>query len=353
MSALLNDEVHTPIDLTGGPLWRVRLVRLDNEDHVLVITVHHIIFDGWSQAILYRELGQEYRRALSGGEDVTLPGATFADYVAWNVDRAHRDGPADTEWWAQHLLGAPTVLDLPRDRPRPSVLSFTGDTRATSVGAELAAEVARLAMSEGATIGAVLLAAFSVLLLRLTGQRDQVICVPMADRGHAAFESLIGFFIRMLPLRLTVDDDAGFVEHVHRCGDELAAARAHADAPLEQIVDRVGGQRDLSRNPLFQVMFNVYNFAEARLELGAATVRPRQAGVPGSLVDLTLYVIFREDDIRLEAAYNCDLFDGARIDAMLASYTHLLRDLVKNRARPVAAACARPRRADCLTGRRG
>lgn len=342
LSALLNDEVHTPIDLTGGPLWRVRLVRLDNEEHVLVITLHHIIYDGWSQASLYRELGQEYRRALGGGEDFALPAVTFADYVAWTLDRAHRNGQADAEWWVQHLVGAPTVLDLPRDRPRPSVLSFTGDTRATSVGAELAGDVAQLAMSEGATIGAVLLAAFSVLLQRLTGQHDQVVGIPMADRGHAAFESLIGFFLRILPLRLTVDDHAAFVEHVHRCSEELAAARAHADAPLEHIVDRVGGQRDLARNPLFQVMFNVYNFAEARLELGAATVRPRQAGVPGSLVDLTLYVIFRDDDIRLEAAYNCDLFDGARIDAMLASYTHLLRDLVSNRARPVAAACARP-----------
>jgi amino acid adenylation domain-containing protein len=304
--------------------------------------VHHIIYDGWSQAILYSELGQEYRRALGGGEDFALPAVTFADYVAWTLDRAHRNGPADTEWWVQHLVGAPTVLDLPRDRPRPSVLSFTGDTRATSVGAELAADVAQLAMSEGATIGAVLLAAFSILLQRLTGQRDQVVGIPMADRGHTDFESLIGFFIRILPLRLTVDDHAAFVEHVHRCRDELAAARAHADAALEHIVDRVGGQRDLTRNPLFQVMFNVYNFAEARLELGAATVHPRQAGVPGSLVDLTLYVIFRDDGIRLEAAYNCDLFDGARVDAMLASYTELLRDLVSNQVRPVAAASARP-----------
>jgi amino acid adenylation domain-containing protein len=344
LRALLNDEVHTPIDLTGGPLWRTRVVRLDDEEHILCIAVHHIVFDGWSQAILYRELGQAYRRALGGSTDQepAPSGTTFADYAARTLTRAQRDGPAATKWWAEHLADAPTVLDLPRDRPRPAVLSFSGATRATWVDAELASDVARLAMSEGATVGAVLLAVFSVLLRRLTGQHDHVLGIPMADRGHAEFEHLIGFFINVLPLRLRIDDHAPFVEHVHRCRDELAAARAHADAPLERVVEAVGGQRDLTRNPLFQVMFNVYNFDEARLELGSAAVHPWQVGVPGSLVDLTLYVIFRDGGIGLEAAYNSDLFDSERIDALLNSYTHLLRILVSNQDRPVATASARP-----------
>ncbi|HUC22350.1 MAG TPA: condensation domain-containing protein [Streptosporangiaceae bacterium] len=344
LRALLDDEVHTAIDLAGGPLWRTRVVRCSEREHILVVTVHHIVFDGWSQGILYRELGQAYRRALRGGSDnePAPAGITFADYAAWTLSRAQRDGPADTAWWVEHLAGAPTVLDLPRDRPRPPVLSFGGATRATSIDAELAADVAQLAMSEGATVGAVLLAAFSVLLRRLTGQHDQVVGIPVADRGRADFEDLIGFFIRVLPLRLRADDDAAFAEHVHRCSDELVAARGHSDAPLEHIVEAVGSQRDLTRNPLFQVMFNVYNFAEARLELDAADVRPWQADVPGSLVDLTLYVIFRDDGIRLEAAYNSDLFDGVRIDALLESYAHLLRFLVRNRTTPVRIASARP-----------
>jgi amino acid adenylation domain-containing protein len=344
LRALLDDEVHNPIDLTGGPLWRTRVVRCAEREHILVITVHHIIFDGWSQAILYRELGQAYRRALGGGSDEqpALPGTTFADYAAWTLSRAQRDGPDDTKWWVEHLADAPTVLDLPRDRPRSAVLSFSGATRATLIDAELTADVARLAMTEGATVGTVLLAVFSVLLRRLTGRSDQVVGIPVADRGHAEFEDLIGFFIRVLPLRLKVDDDAPFVAHVHRCRDELAAARGHADAPLEHIVEALGGQRDLTRNPLFQVMFNVYNFAEAHLELDAAAVRPWQADVPGSLVDLTLYVIFVGDGIRLEAAYNSDLFDSVRIDALLNSYAHLLRILVSHRAGPVRAASARP-----------
>ena len=345
LEELLNDEVHTVIELTGGALWRARVVRLDDQEHILVMTVHHIVFDGWSQAILYRELGQAYRRALSGGhEEGPAPHrVTFADYASSTLIRAQSDGPANTTWWVNHLAGAPTALDLPRDRPRPAVVSFSGARRATFVDADLTADVARLARSEGATVGAVLLAAFSVLMRRLTGQHDQVVGVPMADRGHADFEHLVGFFIQVLPLRLNVDDRAAFVEHVHRCRDELAAARAHADAPLERIVEALGGQRDLTRNPLFQVMFNVYNFAEARLDLVGAAVHPWQANVPGSLVDLTLYVIFQDDGIRLEAAYNCDLFSSARVDALLDGYAHMLRILVSNRDRPVAIASARPR----------
>ena len=344
LRALLDAEVHALIDLAGGPLWRSRLVCLGDEDHIVVITVHHIIFDGWSQAILYRELGEAYHRALSGGqaEEPAPPEVTFADYTAWTLSQAKRDGPAATRWWAEHLAGAPTVLDLPRDRPRPAVLSFAGASCLTVADAELAGDVARLAMSEGATVGAVLLAAFSVVLRRLTGQHDLIVGVPMADRGHADFDDLIGFFIRVLALRLKVDDHAAFAEHVHRCRDELTAARVHADAPLERVVEALGVQRDLTRNPLFQVMFNVYNFAEAHLELASAAVEPWQVGVPGSLVDLTLYVIFRDGGIRLEAAYNCDLFDSARISALLDSYTHLLRVLVSHPARPVATASARP-----------
>ena len=345
LRALLDAEARTPISLTGGPLWRVRLVRLADAEHVLVITVHHIIFDGWSQAVLYRELSQAYERALGGVAGDPSPGRfTFADYTTWVLDQTNRNGPAATAWWERHLAGAPAVLDLPRDRPRPAVLSFSGSLRGTAIDAGLAADIARLAAAEGATASAVLLAAFSVLLRRLTGEHDQIVGTPVADRGHAEFEHVVGFFIHTLPLRLTVEDDGSFAGHVRRCSGELASAREHADAPLERIVEAIGGNRDLTRNPLFQVMFNIYNFAEPRLELGTATVRPVQAGVPGSLVDLTLYVILHDGGMRLEAAYNTDLYDGPRIDALLDSYQRLLSDLVRYPERSVAAASARPQR---------
>jgi len=344
LGRILEDEARTPIGLTTGPLWRIRLLRLADTDHVLVITVHHLIFDGWSQAVLYHELGQAYSRELSGlgADDWPAGHGSFADYTAGARDQANRNGAADTAWWVRHLAGAPTVLDLPRDRPRPPVLSFNGATCGLPVGAELAADVARLAAAEGTTPGAVLLSAFSVLVGRLTGEHDHIVGMPMADRGDAEFERLVGFFIRTLPLRLSVDSHASFSDHVRRCSGELAAARQHADAPLERIVEALGGSRDLARNALFQVMFNVYNFPEPRLELGTAAVRQLQAGVPGSLVDLTLYVVLHGGRMRLEAAYNSDLYDQPRIKALLESYRTLLRDLVRDPNQSVARANARP-----------
>jgi amino acid adenylation domain-containing protein len=348
LSRILEEESRTPIGLTSGRLWRARVLRLACAEHVLVITVHHIVFDGWSQAILYRELGQAYRRALAGEQagQSAAQRVTFADYTAWVLDRATVMGPGHTGWWHRHLSGAPTVLDLPRDRPRLAVLTFRGGTCAASVDAALATAVARLAADLGTTVSAVLLATFSVLLRRLTGQREMVVGTPVADRGHPGLEDLVGFFIRTLPLRLAVDDSVSFAEHVHRCSGEMMAARQHSDAPLERIVETLGGGRDLTRNPLYQVMFNVYNFAEGRLDLGPdTTVHPVQAGVPGSLVDLTVYAIPRDEGIRMEAAYNCDLYDAARIDALLESYVHLLHHLIENPRRSIGAASARPERA--------
>jgi len=339
---LLTDEAATAISLTDGPLWRARLLRMDADDHVLVITLHHIIFDGWSQAVLYRELGRAYQRHLSGaGADSELPSVTFADYVAWTTDAAARADEADVAWWHEHLAGAPAVLDLPRDRPRPAVMSFTGATSSRDVGPQVTAAIGRLAADQGTTVGAVLLAGFSVLLGRLTGQRDMVIGVPVADRGHAEFEELIGFFVRVLPLRLRIDDGHAFAELVRHCGDELALARQHADVPLERIVDGLGIPRDVTRNPLFQVMFNVYNFAEPQLDLGGPAVEAQQVGIPGSQVDLTVYVIFRADGIRLEAAYNRDLYDPGRIEELLGSYVHLLGDLLGAQCPAVGDASSR------------
>jgi amino acid adenylation domain-containing protein len=346
VSAILDEEACTPVDLTGGPLWRTALLRLGHDEHILVMTLHHIIFDGWSQAILYRELGQAYRREITGISVDDQPDAvkaTFADYTAWTLDLGKRRGSTDVAWWKRHLAGAPTVLDLPRDRPRPAVVTFSGARRTARVGAELTGAVMTLATAEGTTPGVVLLSAFSVLLCRLTGESEHIVGVPLADRGRAPLEDLVGFLIRPLPLRLRVDHRAAFSDHVRRCKAELAAARQHVDAPLDRIIEQLDGGRDLTRNPLYQVMFNVYNFPEAQLELPGLVVHPVQAGIPGSLVDLTLYVIRQGEDLRLDAVYNSDLYDGARIEALLDSYVHLLLELVGTPQRSVGEVSARPR----------
>ncbi|MBB5873236.1 amino acid adenylation domain-containing protein [Allocatelliglobosispora scoriae] len=330
-------------DLAAGPLWRARLLRLDETEHVLAITVHHAVFDGWSQEVLYRDLGEAYAIAVTGAEPVLDPlPATFADYVGWLRDRDAADSETALTWWTERLRGAPTVLDLPRDHARPPVQTFTGSAVRAEIPTATADAVRELAVHLGTTPYAVLLAAFAQHLRRLTGQRDLIIGAPIADRRHPAFEPMIGFCVDTVPLRLTVDDGRDFTTHVRACGDTVMASLAQAETPLERIVGSLGVDRDLSRNPLVQVLFNMYNFAEPHLHLTGVTAEPVQPGLPGSLFDLTLYVSEQAGGFALQAVFNPDLFDADRIEALLAGYPHLVGELATAPDRPVGAASLRP-----------
>jgi amino acid adenylation domain-containing protein len=338
----LASEASERFDLAEGPLWRVRLFRLAEREHVLAVTVHHTVFDGWSQELFQRDLSRAYAAAQAGRTpDLGAPPATYADYVGWLSERHRRHG-TDVRWWVDHLTGAPTVLDLPRDSARPPMQTFHGSRASATVSAEPAAEVRRLAAARGTTPYAVLLAAFAQLLRRQTGQHDLVVGAPVADRRHPAFDDMIGFCVDTVPLRLRVRDDLSFAAHVDACRDELVATLARADTPLDRIVAALAVHRDLSRNPLIQVLFNMYNFAEAGLALPGVTAEALEAGLPGSLFDLTLYVSERGDGYALQAVYNADLYRPERVEALLASYVHLLGDLVaRPDRRPVVAATLR------------
>lgn len=326
LAELLEAEARTRFDLAAGPLLRARLVRLADDDHVLAVTVHHLVFDGWSQDVFYRDLGVAYR-----GGVLEPAGAGFADYVRWSRERADGGG---LEWWRGHLRDAPVVVDLPRDTARPPVQTFRGAVRRAELDGALGGRVGELAARLGVTPYPVLLAAFGELLSRLSGQRDLVVGTPYADRGDVAFESLVGMCVRVLPLRLRLDGAASFEEQVACCRDELAAVVAHGDVPLDRVVEALRVPRDLGRNPVTQVLFNMYNFAEARLDLPDCVAEPLAAGLPGSLFDLTLYVSELGDGYALQLVYNPDLFSAARMDALLAGYACLLGDLLD---RPDAA----------------
>jgi amino acid adenylation domain-containing protein len=342
---LLDEEASSAFDLPSRPPWRARLIRLGADEHVLAITVHHLVFDGWSQGVLYRDLSAAYRTAVEDADPVSADGPalapprrTFADYLAALAVR----GAPDAGWWAAHLDGAPHVIDLPRDRARPQVQTFRGATADIVIGGDTAAAIRRLAARLGATPFAVLLAAFGQLLRRLTGQHDLVVGTPFADRAEAGFDDVIGFFLHILPLRLLVTDDASFEEHVRRCAEEISAAFAHPEAPLDRLVASLGVPRDLSRNPLIQVLFNMYNFGEHRLDLPGVAAEPLRPGLPGSLFDLTLYVSESCEGMELRAVYNPDLFVAERIHALLASYATLLATVTARPGLPVRQACLRP-----------
>jgi amino acid adenylation domain-containing protein len=338
----LQDEARRSFDLASGPLWRARLLRLGDDDHVLALTLHHAVFDGWSQHLLWRELSACYGALVAGRRPAlsSLP-ATFADYVAWLHERDRRGSAAALAWWADHLAGAPTTVDLPRDRARPSAQTFRGAEHRADVPARVAAQVRALAHRLGATTYTVLLAAFGQLLRRLTGQDDLLVGAPLADRGDRALESVVGCCVQVLPLRLRVPDDSSFAEHVEACRDELSDAMAHAGPSLQRLVETLAVPRDLSRGPLVQVVFNMYDFAGSQLDLPGVVSEPLPPGLPGSMFDLTLYASERAEGLSLQVVYNPDLYSAERIAALVASYGHVLAQLVADPDRRAGEASLR------------
>ncbi|WFE35332.1 amino acid adenylation domain-containing protein [Micromonospora sp. WMMD975] len=310
-------------DLATGPAWQVTVYRLAAAEHVLAITVHHAVFDGWSEAVLYDELATAYARAVGGPAPGRPPlPATYADYAVWRAERDRRRGEADLAWWTGHLAGAPTVLELPRDRPRPAVQTYVGAEAAVRLDAAADRAVRDLAARRGATVAAVLLAGFGELLRRLTGGDDHLLGAVVADRRLAAFDEVIGFFIDTVPVRVRAG--GSFAERVDRCAAELRAVTDHPGAPLERIVEALGVGRDTSRAPLVQVLFNVLNFVPPRLALPGLTAEPVPVPKPGSPFDLTVYVVHRDGRAGVEVVYNPDLFDADRIAALLADLVALV-----------------------------
>ncbi|MBB5958243.1 amino acid adenylation domain-containing protein [Saccharothrix tamanrassetensis] len=354
-------EAATPIDLATGPVWRVTLYRLGPDDHVLGIVLHHAVADGWSQSVLYRDLAAAYSGSVHSGTVHSEPARSepahsgtvhsgaahagsalpplsvrYADYAVWRADRDERDGDADLAWWVDHLAGAPTVLDLPRDRPRPPLQTYSGRSATTTFPPALDDAVRGLAATQGATPSLVLLAAFGQVLRRLTGRPDNVVGVVVADRAEAGFEDLVGFFVDVVPVRLRVDDSADFPAAVHACREEFLGVTAHPAAPLERIVDKLGVPRDPARSALVQVLFNVFNFAEPRLTLPGVRTAPVPVAMPGSPFDLTVYLVERDGRFALDVVFNPDLYDLARIEALLADYLRLLGELIAAAGQPVA-----------------
>ncbi|NRQ32610.1 amino acid adenylation domain-containing protein [Nonomuraea sp. NN258] len=328
---VLAAEAAHRFDLARGPLWQARLIRLADTDHVLALTFHHAVFDGWSQRPFLDDLARAYRDPALGHPD-----AGFADYVVWRAGRDARRGSADLAWWQEHLTGVPATLDLPADRPRPPVQTYTGAMTGTALPAEVSAAVRALAATLGTTAPTVLLAAFGEVLRRVTGRDDLVIGTPAADRRHDAFHDLVGFFVEVVPLRLRMERGQSFAARVRECAEEFLAVLAHPGATLERMVEALALPRDPSRAPLVQVLFNVYNFPEPHLDLPGVTAERVEPGLAGSPFDLTLYVAERDGGYAIDCVYNPDLFAAERIEALLAAYTTLIGEAAKAPERPVA-----------------
>jgi amino acid adenylation domain-containing protein len=337
IEAALEAFAAQPFDLARGPLFRASLLRLAARDHVLALGMHHSVSDGWSLGVLFREVSQLYRvhreRVPSPLPD---PPLQFPDFAAWQ--RRRLSGPALdrlVEDWRRLLAPAPAALELPADRPRPAIASHRGRRRWLAVPRELAEGVDHLSRRLGATVFVTLLTAFDVLLGRLAGCDDLVVGTPVAGRDHPDLEDLIGCFVNMLPVRADLSGDPGFAQLVDRVGSTMLDALQRSDVPIELLVDRLRVERDLSRSPVFQVVFNMYSFDAPRLELPDVEAETLAEATPGSQVDLTLYVRRHRAGLRFDAVYNPDLFDADRVDEMLRQYVHLLAQVVEAPERPI------------------
>ncbi|RSM82667.1 non-ribosomal peptide synthetase [Amycolatopsis sp. WAC 01375] len=326
LRARLAADAATPVHLDREAPWRVRLYRLGEAEHVLGFTLHHAVFDGWSQELLCADLSAAYR-----GEPLPPPVASYADYAVWRAGRDERREAVDVAWWTGHLAGAPATVDIPRDRPRPAVQTYRGASLRQSFPDGAAESVRALAARTGTTRAGVLLAAFGQLLRRLTGATDHLVATVVADRQLAECQEVAGFFVDIVPVRLRADDAADFATHVRDGGAELLAATAHPAAPVERLVEALGVPRDPAHAPLVQVMFNVLNFTEPGLDLPGVRSAWLPVDKPGSPFDLTVYV----HDDGVELLYNPDLFDHARMAGLAEDYVALLGALAAAPDAPV------------------
>ncbi len=323
---LISGEVRRPFDLAHGPLIRLALFRIGPREHILVMTTHHIVSDGWSMGIFVKELTALYR-AFSAGEPSPLPELPiqYADFAVWQRGRLTGEALAgQLDYWKRQMAGAPPVLELPTDRPHPPVQTFEGRTERFHVGPELTEKLNGLGRQAGATLFMTLLAAFNVLLHRYSGQEDIVVGSPVANRNQAETEPLIGFFVNMPPFRADLSGDPSFMELLGRVKRMTLDAYAHQDIPFEQLVDALQTERRLSHSPLFQVMFVLQNAARSGLELPGLTIAPMDLDSDTARFDLSLWVQESAEDLRAEIEYNTALFDADTIKRMAGHFLTLL-----------------------------
>ncbi|MGD7481004.1 amino acid adenylation domain-containing protein, partial [Ralstonia pseudosolanacearum] len=332
-------EARAAFDLEQGPLIRGRLVKLGEQEHVLLITMHHIVSDGWSQGVLARELGMLYEAYRSGGED-PLPALPiqYADYAVWQ--RRWLEGAElqrQGTYWEQALAGAPTLLSLPTDRARPAQQDYAGGSVEVIFDETLSAGLRKLSQRHGTTLFMTVLAGWSALLSRLSGQEEVVVGSPVANRTRSEVESLIGFFVNTLALRVEVGG-ATVSELLGRVKAKVLEAQAHQDLPFEQVVERVRPVRSLSHSPVFQAALSWLNTEAVglSLELEGLTIEGVDAGQAAAKFDLTLELRETSEGLAGSLDYATALFDRATIERYLGYLQRLLAAMVENDSQQVS-----------------
>ncbi|HEY4168729.1 MAG TPA: amino acid adenylation domain-containing protein [Reyranella sp.] len=330
---LTAEIVQRVFDLAEGPLIRVALLRRGYEDHVFVLVMHHIVSDGWSLGIFWRELSALYNAYYVGQTSpLPEPPIQYADFAVWQRERLTGERlDRLAAYWRRQLQDLP-LLQLPTDRPRPPTLSYRGASLAFSLPRTLSGALKALCQREGATLFMTLLSAFSVLLQRYSGQEDIVVGMPTASRDQEEIEGLIGFFVNSLVLRLDLSGNPSFLDLLQRVRETSLDAIAHHELPFEKLVEELQPERDPSRNPLFQVSFQLFSASPER-DAQSSEVETIPVNRGAAVFDLAVNLWEGADEIGGQIEYTTDLFDTATIERLAAHYKTLLKNAV---ARPAA-----------------
>src|SRR6266496_1513149 len=272
---LAQQAAETPISLGEGPMLRAKLIRLREEEHALILSLHHIVSDRWSRGIFFRELGSLYN-AFSQGKANPLPELPlqYTDFAVWQREWLSGENlEKQVSYWKQQLAGAPASLELPADRARPALPSFQGRVYAFDISKELRQALNAFSRREGVTLFMTMLAGFQTLLARYSGQEDIVVGTPIANRNRAEIEGLIGFFANTFALRTSISGNSTSRELLLRVREVALGAYAHQDLPFEKLVEELNPERSLSYSPLFQSLLAVQNAPKEELRLSGLTLR--------------------------------------------------------------------------------
>ena len=324
---IVSEQARTTFDLSCELPIRVALIKLDSEDHVLTLTLHHIVSDAWSMGVLGRELG-EYYGPFVAGQPLELPELPiqYADYAGWQREWLASGGlDQQLGYWRRKLAGAPNLLELPTDKQRPAEQSFAGRTLRTVLPRELLERVKQTSRREQTTVFMTLLAAFAAMIARYSSQDDVVVATPVAGRDRVELEPMIGLFVNTLALRVTLDDDPTFAQLLARVRETALEAFSNQDVPFDQLVHELRPQRSRSHPPIAQVMFVMQGGVEQPLALEGLQHERIQADRATAKFDLAMFAGEVSDGLRIAIEYCADLFEAETVERMLEHY-HLLLD---------------------------
>ena len=329
LQRLTHEAAVRPFDLSRGPLFRHTLLRLGDEDHVLMIVMHHIVGDGWSGSMIAGELAALYE-AFAQGRPSPLPDLAiqYADFAVWQRQWMQEEvQEKQVEYWRRQLAGAPPILELATDRPRPAVQNHRGDVRTHLVHRDLVDRLQALSQAEGATLFMTLLAGFQLLLSRYSGQEDIVVGTSVAGRDHAEIEPLIGFFINTLAMRTDLSGDPTFRELLARVKKVALDGYAHQAIPFEKLVEELQPERNLSYNPIFQVLFGLQNMPRHVFQASGLQVERSPVHQGTSILDMSWFAWETDDGLLLRVEYDTDLFEDGTILRALGHYQKLLEGI--------------------------